>query len=274
MTPSSQDVDQFQSAVWGYYRTHARSMPWRDDPTPYRVLVSELMLQQTQVGRVIPKFEAFIDAFPDISTLAVAPLGGVLGLWNGLGYNRRAKYLHETARQVIDQYDGILPDTFEKLTNLPGIGPNTAGALLVYAHNQPVVYIETNIRTVYFHHFYADHPSVVADRELRALVELTLDREHPREWYWALMDYGSYLKKTTGGRLQQSAHYKKQSPLAGSLREMRGQIIKQLSTGPQLDTELRRRVAADKRYQTALQALVNEGMIEKNDNIWCLTGAA
>lgn len=270
MNLTDSQISTFQEIVWDYYRTHQRAMPWRENPSPYYVLVSELMLQQTQVSRVIPKFHEFTLRFPTVIELGRAPLSEVLKTWNGLGYNRRAKFLWQAAQMVETKYGGVIPDTFDSLVSLPGIGPNTAGAILAYAYDQPVTFIETNIRTVYFHHFFMDQ-EVVSDHELRDVVEATIDREYPREFYWALMDYGSYLKQTAGGRLNQSKHYKKQSPLAGSLREMRGMIIRALSHNAYSDEQLRDRVAADHRYDTALKALAEEGMIENKNGQWSLT---
>lgn len=259
---SESTISNFREVVWEHYRQNARPMPWRDDTRPYYVLVSELMLQQTQVDRVIPKFEAFIATFPDIKTLATAELSDVLTLWSGLGYNRRAKFLWHAAQMVEYEFAGVMPDTMEDLQKLPGVGPNTAGAILAYAFNQPIVFIETNVRTVLFHHFFADHPEQVSDVELREIATSVLDIEHPREWYWALMDYGTHLKKTAGGRLSQSKHYKKQAPLKGSLREMRGRIVKTLTRSECINEQLRDCVSADERYDTALDALVREGMVQ------------
>jgi A/G-specific adenine glycosylase len=272
MSVSELQIAEFRETVWEYFRSHGRSMPWRDDPSAYSVLVSELMLQQTQVARVIPKFEAFMTRFPDLRILADAPLAEVLIAWNGLGYNRRAKFLHEAAKRVVADFGGELPKTRDELTTLPGIGPNTAGAIMVYAYNQPVVFIETNVRTVLFHHFFADYDSKVSDRELYAVSEQVLDSEYPRQWYWALMDYGSYLKRTVGGRLENSKHYKKQSPLAGSLREMRGRILRVLVNGEVSERELHRIVDADARYGKALEDLVREGMVMRKGGTIGLTG--
>ena len=270
MSIADSQMTAFQETVWDYFRSHERPMPWRENPSPYYVLVSELMLQQTQVPRVIPKFHEFMLRFPTILELGKAPLSEVLKTWNGLGYNRRAKFLWDAARMVEAQFDGKIPDTYEDLVTLPGVGPNTAGAILAYAYNQPTVFIETNIRTVYFHHFFMNQEAV-SDQELRDVVQETLDREQPREWYWALMDYGSYLKQTAGGRLNQSKHYKKQPPLAGSLREMRGMIIRALSHNSISDEQLRSRTIADHRYDVALRALVDEGLIENKNGKWSLT---
>ena len=272
MTLGRTQVADFQELVWEHYRTQQRDMPWRQRPTPYNVLVSELMLQQTQVSRVIPKFTAFMRAFPTIESLANASLSEVLVTWSGLGYNRRAKFLHEAAKKVVDDFEGVIPDTMTGLTSLPGVGSNTAGAILAYAYDQPTIFIETNVRTVLFHHFFADTDTKVSDKELVDIAGQVLDREQPREWYWALMDYGTYLKKTAGGRLDSSKHYKKQAPLKGSLREMRGRILKALTTSSYHDDELRETVQADERYDRALKKLLDEGLIEHRDTRICLTG--
>lgn len=269
---SPSQVAEFRETVWEYYRVNGRTMRWREYPDPYSVLVSELMLQQTQVARVMPKFEAFIYTCPNFASLAEKPLGEVLALWSGLGYNRRAKFLHQTAQLVMSDYGGHLPDTLSELVKLPGIGKNTAGAIMAYAYNQPVIFVETNIRTVYFHHFYPEPHGLVSDKELEALLEQTLDRDNPREWYWALMDYGTHLKRTAGGRLKSSKHYTKQSPLKGSLREMRGEILKALVVGATAENELRKQVGIDDRFEVALGALLAEGFIERNGRNIRLTG--
>lgn len=147
------NTDAFKEIVWDRGRELYRPMPWREDTRPYYVLVSEIMLQQTQVERVIIKFEAFIQQFPDVVTLANAPLSAVLTAWSGLGYNRRAKFLHEAAKMVVREFGGEFPTTHSELVALPGVGTNTAGAILAYSFNIPVSFIETNVRTVYFYHF-------------------------------------------------------------------------------------------------------------------------
>lgn len=237
-----------------------RPMPWRDDVRPYYILVSELMLQQTQVARVAPKFEAFIAAFPDTKALSRAPLSAVLALWSGLGYNRRAKFLHAAAQMVEAEFGGQLPRTIRELQTLPGVGPNTAGAIMTYAYNQPVAFIETNVRTVYLHHFFADTPEVT-DKEIHALLEVTLPTHHPREFYWALMDYGSWLKARGVRNNAQSKHYKKQSPLEGSLRQMRGWLLRDLAFGSEAMSVLLERYGDDARFLPALEALEAEGFL-------------
>lgn len=268
------DIGQFQETVWAYYREHGRSMPWRHDPSPFNVLVSELMLQQTQVARVLPKFDAFLYTCDNFADLARLPLSKVLNLWSGLGYNRRAKYLHQTARIVTHQFDGRLPDSLTDLVRLPGVGPNTAGAIAAYVFNQPVAFVETNIRTVFFHHFFPERCDV-DDKELLAIAEQVVDRTHAREWYWALMDYGSYLKQHRGGLLDISRHYRKQTPLVGSQREMRGRIVRALVGKSQTTTTLlKKAVGADERFETALAGLISEGLVTKHGNRIGLTGSS
>lgn len=260
------NTTEFQELVWEKARELYREMPWRQDTRPYYVLVSEIMLQQTQVDRVIPKFEAFIAAFPDTKSLAKASLSEVLQLWSGLGYNRRAKFLHEAAKKLQNDFGGTFPETLKELVSLPGVGVNTAGALLAYSFNQPVVFIETNVRTVYFHHYFHDDSSVT-DAQLREIVEETVDKEHPREWYWGIMDYGSYLKRQGVGRNDKSHHYRKQSALKGSVREVRGAILKVLAKGPVAMKELKANTFDDERFSPALEGLLRDGLVVEKDHL-------
>lgn len=261
---------EFQEAVWNYFRLHRRDMPWREDPTPYHVLVSEMMLQQTQVSRVLPKYHSFIERFPGVTELAKASLADVLREWSGLGYNRRAKFLHRAAQKAMTDFGGTIPSTHKALISLPGVGSNTAGAIRAYAFNQPAVFIETNIRTVFFHHFFADAVGV-HDRELLPMVEQTLDREHPREWYWALMDYGAHLKQTQSSNISQSKHYVRQSKFEGSRRQVRGKVLRELLEGPNLVSRLAAYVG-DSRLHGVIDDLVAEGFVERQGDSIRLTG--
>lgn len=258
--------DDFREFIWQKGRELYREMPWREDTRAYYVLVSELMLQQTQVERVIPKFNEFISSFPDEKVLAESDLASVLRLWQGLGYNRRAKFLHEAAKAIGNKF----PDSYEKLVKLPGVGKNTAGAILVYSFNRPSIFIETNIRTVYIHHFFADNFDV-NDKEITEKLEETLDHEHPREFYWALMDYGSYLKRNGVRNIAQSKHYKKQAPLKGSIREVRGRILAELTGGDMPVSLLKKALDADARFQKALDGLLKDGLVSKTNGRLHLT---
>lgn len=256
------DIHEFQETVWQKGNELFRPMPWRADTRPYYVLVSEIMLQQTQVDRVIPKFEAFIARFPTTKALAEASLGEVLTLWSGLGYNRRAKFLHEAARMIEQEFNGTFPDETTLLQKLPGVGANTAGAIIAYSFNKPVVFIETNVRTVYFYHFF-ENDTEISDAQVKEIVEASVDSEHPREWYWALMDYGSYLKRNGAGMNDKSRHYKKQAPLKGSVREIRGQILKALTSDDKTLEELNEFVTMDDRFTPALEGLIKDGLVSK-----------
>lgn len=265
MKPS--DILTFQQTVWRYYNDNGRhDLPWRQPDAqgtydPYKIVVSELMLQQTQVPRVVPKFAVFIQAFPSFDALASAPLSEVLQVWSGLGYNRRAKFLRQSAQIVAEQYGGTLPDNRADLVGLAGIGSHTAGAILAYVYNQPAVFIETNIRTVFIHHFFAGQEKV-DDAALLPLIEQTLPEGKAREWYWALMDYGTYLKQSVGNASRASAGYAKQSAFQGSRRQVRGQVLRILGEGQQTPAGLRKAIA-DERLASVLDDLTREGFIQK-----------
>ncbi len=257
-------IAAFQKSVLSYYRRSGRRLPWRMTTDPYCIMVSEIMLQQTQVDRVIPKYEAFISRFPDVETLAAAPLRDVLTLWQGLGYNRRAQNLHNSARIIVRDHGGHMPDSRDALITLPGIGTNTAAALNVYAHNQPCVFIETNIRAVYIHTFFPESDAV-ADKQLEPYIHATLYTRDPRRWYNALMDYGVYLKKLYGNPARKSRHHAVQSRFAGSDRQIRGMIIKILGETDAMSTlRLMRTIGNEPvRVQTIIEQLVREGLVKR-----------
>lgn len=266
----SDAIHIFREKVWEYFDHAGRhDLPWRQpEPDgsfdPYKILVSEIMLQQTQAGRVIPKYNEFLRRFPDVSVLAAAQQGDVLRAWNGLGYNRRAKFLHRAATMIHDEFNGTVPRSVEQLARLPGVGRNTAGAIAAYAYNFPVVFIETNIRTVFIHEFFAD-AETVPDAELIPLVEGALDREHSREWYWALMDYGTHLKQAVGNLSRRSKHYVKQSAFEGSVRQLRGRVLRVLHDAELTSQELADRID-DERLEAVLESLATEGLIHRRDN--------
>lgn len=269
----SQKIAQFQRTVWDYYRHSKRTMPWRKESTPYFVLVSELMLQQTQVARVHAKFATFIREFPTLADLAAAPLGDVLAAWIGLGYNRRAKFLWQAAQAVVRDFGGEVPRSQKELTSLPGIGQNTAGAILAYAFNEPTVFIETNIRTVFIHHFFGDDSREVTDDQLRQVVAQALPLENPREWYWALMDYGTHLKSSVGGQMHRVSGYKPQSRFEGSKRQVRGQVLKELLAHKKLGLAELAGLIPDNRLAQVCDDLAKEGLIHRRGGTWHLTDA-
>lgn len=221
-------IKDFQKTIYDHYSTHKREFPWRETTDPYAILVSEVMLQQTQTGRSIPKYQEFLTAFPTVQRLASASIQEVLIQWQGLGYNRRGVYLRHAARIIRDEYDGIVPRDIAQLDSLPGIGYATACAIVAYAHNIPTVFIETNIRTVFLYHFFNGKENVT-DSEIMPLVVDYIDRDNPRDWYYALMDYGVHLKKEKKFVNSQSKHYAIQSKFAGSVRQVRGEVVRQLA---------------------------------------------
>lgn len=267
---SIHDISTFQERVWSHYSEHKRDMPWRNpEPDgsfdPYKILVSEIMLQQTQVSRVIPKYQEFLQAFPNVESLARAELAAVYGVWQGLGYNRRARFLREAAKQLVSKPK---PWKREELIACKGIGPNTADAIMVYSYNEPLVFIETNIRTVYLHHFLADAEDV-DDKQILELLEQTIDREHPREFYWALMDYGTYLKSKIGSNNHRSKQYAIQSVFDGSARQIRGRILKELARGPMSDAVLSKRINDD-RYRVIVSQLIEEKLVCREGSVVCI----
>lgn len=261
-------LELFCSEIYTFYRDRGREFSWRSELSPYRVLVSEIMLQQTQTGRVEEKFTIFIDRFPDFKALAEAPFSEVLRSWKGLGYNRRAKYLQDIARLVVDTFDSALPDDPEVLVSFPGIGKATAASICVFAFNQPHAFIETNIRTVFIHFFFPAQ-SAVSDVEIMDLVEQTIDRDNPRDWYYALMDYGVMLKKTVGNLSRKSRGYRKQSRFEGSDRQLRGRILDLLLQHRRMDASTAAALLehSEGRIAPLLEGLTGEGLlVEENGN--------
>lgn len=267
MTPA-----KFRAIVWKYYRAHGRhELPWRKTKDTYKILVSEVMLQQTQVERVIPFYTKFIKQFPTAKKLAAAPLSQVLKAWQGLGYNRRAKMLHSAAKKL------TLATELEKLS---GVGPYTARAVAAFAYNEDVIFVETNIRTAIIHHFFPRREKI-GDSE----IEEVLRKVYPvkgknskssgprpgtfngaREWYSALMDYGAHLKRSGISHNAKSKTYAKQSKFAGSLREARGVILREYTKGITSRARLTNLFGPSRKKQmkTALEALIAEGLINES----------
>jgi A/G-specific adenine glycosylase len=262
-------VKNFQKSVWNYYKQHRRDLAWRRDISPYSIVVSEIMLQQTQVKRVEVKYASFMKKFPSWKKLAQASTSDVIGEWKGLGYNRRGLALHKIAKAVVENRNK-LPESIEKLEALPHIGPNTARSIAVYAYNAPVTFIETNIRTAFIHYFFKDKEGV-ADAELMPLIEKSLDKKRSREWHWALMDYGSNLKQTLGNFSRQSKHYKKQSAFKGSNREFRSKLLSLIHEKPRNESDLEKLFHESFDSEVLmknLHDLKKEGFIKNDKKLW------
>ena len=224
------DDTAFKKMVWKHFKESGRTLPWRETRDPYHILVSELMLQQTQVSRVQIKYVSFLTKFPTVKKLALAKQSDVLKEWMGLGYNRRALNLKKTCSIIMQDFKGVFPRDYSTLLGLPGIGQSTAGALLNFAFNIPTPFIETNIRSVYLHHYF-NHRKDIGDKEILPIITRTLDPKKPKDWFYALYDYGTFLKKTLGKEKtvlhKKSKQYNVQKPFKGSNREMRSKVLQQ-----------------------------------------------
>lgn len=263
------NFNEFQQTIWSYYNKNKREFSWRQTTDPYCILVSEIMLQQTQTFRVEPKYALFIEELPTFKALAYVPFPYVLQLWKGLGYNRRALALQHCAKKVINEFSGKLPDDPKVLQTFPGIGYATSCSIAAFAFNKPSIFIETNIRSVYIHFFFK-HRGDVTDKEIMPLVAATIDKENPREWYYALMDYGVLLKKHYKEINTRSKHYTKQSHFEGSDRQIRGKILECLLQYSTVQfEELHNTIAVDStRLYRIVETLKNDQLIiEKNNKL-------
>ena len=255
---------KFQNHILDFYSTNKRDFAWRQTTDPYKILVSEIMLQQTQTARVTTYYKNFLNTFPTVKALANASLKDVLTLWQGLGYNRRAKHLHTPAGEIVERFDGHIPSTNLDLQGLGGIGPNTAGAIMAYAFNQPITFIETNIRSVYLHTFYRNFENI-SDKELLPLIEQTVDINNPRDWYYALTDYGVYIKSQIVNPSRKSKHYAKQSKFKGSQRQIRAAIVRYLvQNDTATKTQLYSLPFDNKDIDANLKKLISEKMVTGN----------
>jgi len=257
-------VYAFRKIIYQYYRRNARKLPWRETHDPYQILISEIMLQQTPVQRVMRKYGQFITIFPDFPSLAHAPLREILRIWQGLGYNRRALQLRQIGEVVVSTYQGKVPRSLEALVRLPGIGRASASAILTFAFNEPTVFVETNIRAAFIHFFF-DERTDIKDKEISPLVATTLDRCNPRTWYYALMDYGAMVKRRYRNPGRKSTHYQRQSPFQGSNRQIRGMILRDLLEEPEISLlQLVQRLKTNReQLERAISELQKEGLIEK-----------
>ena len=266
-----QEINTFQVFIWDFYQQNGRSFAWRNVESPYWIVVSEIMLQQTQTYRVEPKFEQFIAEFSDFQALANASLRDILSVWQGLGYNRRALYLYQSAQKIMQEYNGNLPQDPSILETFPGIGKATARSICAFAFNIPAVFIETNIRTVFIHTFFSEKKDV-SDAIIMPLVEITVDKTNPREWYYAIMDYGVYLKKNYNNPSRKSRHHVIQSKFEGSDRQIRGAIIRLLTGKEMKEQEIINELQKEaNRIGSILQQLCKEELIKKKNDYFCIS---
>ncbi|MBN1275123.1 A/G-specific adenine glycosylase [Candidatus Woesearchaeota archaeon] len=263
------DTKTFQERILTHYEKQGRDLPWRKTTDRYHILISEVMLQQTQVDRVIPKYEAWLKAFPTVSALAGAPLAKALQLWSGLGYNNRAKRLHDAANSIMEQHEGIVPGTVKALQALPGIGPYTARSILIFADNQDLATVDTNIRRILIHEL--NLPGTISDKELFRKAEEVLPKGRSRDWHNALMDYGAAIltSKATGIKPKTT-----QPAFKGSKRYYRGRIIKHLTEHETItpDQAAERFPCREHDLKGILEELEAEGLIENDKGVYALKG--
>ena len=225
-------VTELQGRLLGWYSANGRDLPWRHTRDPYAVLVSEIMLQQTQVSRVIPKYQAWLQAYPRLEDLAAAPLDAVLRRWQGLGYNTRARRLRDCAAAALKTAaggDAALPRTLPELLRLPGLGPYTARALLVFAYDQDVAAVDVNVRRVLTHEL--GLPLDLGATDFQALAEAVLPWGRSRDWHNALMDYGALVLTA---RASGVPALQRQDRFVGSRRWQRSRLLQTLlARGPQ-----------------------------------------
>lgn len=262
--------NKFQKYILNWYRKNNRDyLPWRVTKTrkvsPYEIFVSEIMLQQTQVARVLEKYSQFLKVFPTAHHLSRAPLEKILRVWQGMGYNRRAKYLKEAAEEIVRWHGGAIPFGLDVLRTLSGVGPYTAGAIACFAYNKPAVFLDTNIRKVFINHFFTvnkrDDIDKINDEDLLNIAKKTLYTKNPRRWHYALMDYGAAMLVKEKGLLEHAKSYHKQSRFEGSSRYWRSQIVKYLLQYNQASgKELQALVSGE--IQPLLSSLAKDGLIE------------
>jgi A/G-specific adenine glycosylase len=260
-------VAAFQQQIYSRYRSTPRPMPWRTTRDPYQILTAEIMLQQTKVERVKTKYAEFLSAFPTLAALSSAPLADVLRVWQGLGYNRRAIALKRCAEEIVSRRGGRFPRAVDELESLPGIGPYTARAVAAFAFGTAEPLVETNIRTLFIHFFFHGRDKV-HDREIMPLVAATLDRQNPRDWYYALMDFGVRLKQLHPNPGRRSRHHAPQSRFEGSNRQLRSSLLRTVMAGPGMTA-----------VELAGQLAAEQGDVERNladmerEGFLCRTGS-
>ena len=267
--PSRRRVLTLQNRLLDWYAVNRRDLPWRRTTDPYAVLVSEIMLQQTQVPRVVPRFDDWLSTWPDLESLAAAPLADVLQRWQGLGYNNRARRLQACAQAAVAAAApgarAELPRTPQGLRALPGVGPYTARAVLIFAHNDDLAAVDANVRRVLTHEL--GLPEELGQKEVQAIADAVLPRGRSRDWHNALMDYGSLVltARSTG-----IASLSRQGAFEGSRRQKRARLLRcLLDQGPQPLAELAAALdlppaeAAD-----VLERLGRDGLVVHTGGVW------
>jgi len=270
---SKRDITTFQTMILSWWEKNKRDFPWRHTYDPYKILVSEMMLQQTQAVRVVTKFAEFVTAFPSIQSLAQATPASVLRMWKGMGYNRRALYLHNTAKLVVDKYDGIVPTNEHQLLDLPGLGTYTARAILVFAYKMDIAMVDTNIRQIMTHFFFDDVSQ--SEKLIQSVADKLVPRGKSWDWHQALMDYGALKLHEDVFKGSKVRSIKKALPFKETKRYFRGRIIDHLREKTYRQTVLidmlcRTYGKSNAFYVSLLKTLKKEGFIEQQRGRWML----
>ncbi len=283
-------MDALHERVLGWYAEQGRDLPWRRTSDPYAVLVSELMLQQTQVSRVVPAYARFLRRFPTVGDLAAAPLADVLAEWSGLGYPRRARSLHLAARAIVEQHGGRVPDDLAALRGLPGLGEYTARAVSTFAHGRAEGPVEVNVARV-LTRAVAGVP--LTRGPLQGLADDLVPEGAPAAWSHALMDLGATVCRIRprcevcplgavcawrrdGGEdpaASSSGRSRPQGRWEGSDRQLRGRVLRALLDGPRSPEELAGATGGDaERLGRLLGGLAADGLVEEHEGVLALPG--
>jgi A/G-specific adenine glycosylase len=267
MTVKPQDIVAFQKFIFDWWGVNRRDLPWRHTRDPYRIMVSEVMLQQTQVSRALPKYEEFLYLFPDVYSLAAASPAKILRAWKGMGYNRRALYLQKAAQAIVKEFHGEFPSDQLSLTKLPGLGMYTARAIMVFAFEQNVAMVDTNIRHIITHFFFQGAKQ--SDKRIGEIADQLVPSGRSWEWHQALMDYGALAmqkeKKTMG-------LVKKQKPFKDSDRFMRGRVVDLLRERPEPSIALIRTLTNDfqkpeEDIRRVIEGLIRDGLVVRQGRV-------
>jgi len=275
--PTARDVAADRRRLFAWYRPRRDAYPWRTTPDdPYRVLVSEVMLQQTQAPRVVPIFDAFVARFPDVATLAAASRADVVRAWAGLGYHRRAVALHRAAGEIVERHGAEVPRTSAGLRSLPGVGPYTASAVASIAHGVPVAAVDTNVRRIAARYFQGREPDEVPGHHVVEAADAWVPVGRPGDWNQALMDLGRVVCRPrprcddcpfracrfrADGRVGRSSA-RRQPAFEGSLRQVRGRVLAALRASPSVtDAALAAELGLPlQRVAEAVEGLLRDGL--------------
>jgi len=263
---SAESIKRFQKKIFLFYKKNKRDLPWRKTTDPYKILLSEIMLQQTQVKRVVVYYEKWIARWFTIHAFASAALPEVLQMWMGLGYNTRAINLHNTAKKIVDIFDGDVLRAMQQYKELPGIGKYTSQAVQIFSTNADLITVDTNIRRIFISEF--DLPENISERDLWILAEQCLPVGKSRDWHNALMDYGALRLTAHKTGIRPTT---RQTQFEGSNRQIRAQILRHVLEKPMTGKELTQTLKIDQeRLEPILEKMINQHILLKKNNTYLL----